>query len=258
MNAAARSVRLPEQAARLLALLRARRPRVHALTNSAAQVLTANLVLAAGAIPSLTHAADEVEAFAARADALLVNLGTLDPERRAAMPRAVAAAKRAGRVVVLDPVKVDASPSRRDFARALLAAAPDILRCNEGEFAALFERAPEDSALADVARAHGLVIALTGEIDRVADGTRLLRVANGHAMMVRTTAMGCAGTALVAAFAALEPDRALAAAAALMAIGVAGEIAAARAPGIGTYPLHLLDALDTLDEASLARHGRTA
>lgn len=250
------AARLPAHTARLLARLRERPVRVHAITNAAAQVLTANLLLAAGAIPSLTHAADEVEAFAARADALLVNLGTLDPERREAMPRAIAAAKRAGRVVVLDPVKVDASPPRRDFARALLEKRPDILRCNAGEFAALFGREPDDEALAEIARATGAMVALTGEIDRITDGARFFRIANGHPMMTRTTAMGCAGTALVAALSAIEPDRALAAACALLAIGVAGEIAAQTAPGIGTYPLHVLDALDALDAGSLEERGR--
>lgn len=250
------AARLSAHTARLLARLREQPVRVHAITNAAAQTLTANLLLAASAIPSLTHSADEVEAFAARADALVVNLGTLDPERRAAMPRAMAAAKRAGRVVVLDPVKVDASPVRRDVARTLLDARPDVLRCNAGEFAALFGREPDDAALAETARATGAVVALTGAIDRIADGERVFRVANGHPMMTRTTAMGCAGTALVAAFSAIEPDRARAAACALLAIGVAGEIAAETAPGIGTYPLHVLDALDALDAASLEERGR--
>ncbi len=93
----------PEQAASLLARLRERAElgetpvRVHAITNAAAQVLTANLLLAAGAIPSLTTAPDEATAFTGRAGALLVNLGTLDQDRRAAIPWAIASARAGGK-----------------------------------------------------------------------------------------------------------------------------------------------------------------
>src|SRR5918994_350472 len=178
---------LPSGAARLLTHLRAERTRVHAITNAAAQVLTANLLLAAGGTPSLTTAPDEVADFARRAGALLVNLGTLDRDRRAAIPEAIAAARGAGRPWVLDPVFVDASPPRLAFARA-----------------------------------NGTVLAVTGAADVVTDGRRELAVANGHPLMSRVTAMGCAGGALAAAFAALEPDAFQAAAAALLVIGVAG------------------------------------
>src|SRR3954462_6595132 len=86
----------PDRAAGLIELLRERRTRVHAITNAAAQVLTANVLLAAGGTPSLTIAPDEITAFAARADALLVNLGTLDADRRGGAPPAGAAGGGAG------------------------------------------------------------------------------------------------------------------------------------------------------------------
>ncbi|HEU4519897.1 MAG TPA: hydroxyethylthiazole kinase, partial [Microvirga sp.] len=68
---------LPRLAAHLMDRLRREGTRVHAITNTAAQAFTANLLLAAGAAPSLTTAPDEAQAFTARAGALLVNLGTL-------------------------------------------------------------------------------------------------------------------------------------------------------------------------------------
>src|SRR3981189_1509578 len=83
---------LPLVSADILARIRARRPRVHCITNAVAQNFTANMLLAAGAVPSMTIASDEIADFVARADALLVNLGTLDPERRGAIQIAIAAA----------------------------------------------------------------------------------------------------------------------------------------------------------------------
>ena len=127
----------PAITAELLSRLRRESTRVHAITNAAAQVLTANLILAAGGTPSLTIAPEEITAFTSRADALLVNLGTLDGDRRAAIPWGIAAAKAQGKPWVLDPVFVDASPPRLELARLCLAGTPCVLRCNRAEFAAL-------------------------------------------------------------------------------------------------------------------------
>src|ERR1700755_2523980 len=81
---------LPVITAEILKRVRARRPRVHCITNAVAQTFTANILLAAGAVPSMTIAQKEVRAFAARADALLVNLGTFDPDRQKAARAAIA------------------------------------------------------------------------------------------------------------------------------------------------------------------------
>jgi hydroxyethylthiazole kinase len=242
-----RSLDVPAAAGRLILRLREEHVRVHAITNAAAQVLTANLLLAAGGVPSLTTAADEVPAFVTRAAALLVNLGTLDGERRAAIPWAIATARAAQKPWVLDPVFVDASPGRRDLARLCLTGHPAVLRCNGPEFTALAEREPSPDAVREYAASLQSVVALTGPVDHVTDGARSVLIENGHALMARTTAMGCAATALVAAFAALAPEDPLAAAAsALLVVGIAGEIAGETAQGPGTFPAALLDALDAL------------
>jgi hydroxyethylthiazole kinase len=249
---------LPRDAARLLARLRAEGTRVHAITNAAAQVLTANLLLAAGGTPSLTVAPDEVSAFTRRAGALLVNLGTLDADRRAAIPWAIATARAAGSPWVLDPVFADTSPSRLDLARLALAGGPAILRCNGAEFAAIAGEASSPGAIAAFGRAHGTVVAVTGPTDEITDGNRRIALSNGHSMMSRVTAMGCAGGALAAAFAALEPDALQAAAAALLVLDVAGEIGGERAEGPGSFPAAFLDALHALDEGAIVARARVS
>jgi len=40
---------------------------------------------------------------------------------------------------------------------------------------------------------------LTGATDLVADGERLVTIGNGHALMAKVTALGCAESALIAA-----------------------------------------------------------
>jgi hydroxyethylthiazole kinase len=70
-------------------------------------------------------------------------------------------------------------------------------------------------------------------------------------MMSRITALGCAASALVGAFAAVESDRLKATAAALAVLGVAGERAASDSTGPGTLRLRILDELHTMDERAI-------
>jgi hydroxyethylthiazole kinase len=250
--------KLPEIAADILMRLRARSPRVHCITNAVAQTFTANTLLAAGAVPSMTLAADEIGAFVQRADALLVNLGTFDQERRAATAAALEVAAERRIPWVLDPVFIDRSQPRAVYAASLVAQNPDAIRLNAAEFAALAEAEPEDAALSAYALDTLAVVALTGTVDRIADGARAARIENGHPLMARVTAMGCAASALVAAFLSVESDAFAAVASALLCFGVAGGLAGERAEGPGSFPAALLDALYALDRQKLEEKAHVA
>jgi hydroxyethylthiazole kinase len=247
---------LPALTADVLDRLRQRRPRVHCITNAVAQAFTANLLLAAGAVPSMTIAPDEVAHFVAGADALLVNLGTFDAERRQAGGIAIEAAVGKGLPWVLDPVFVDRSQPRAAYARELVGKGPRSIRLNRGEFLALAGIEPEAVTLLRYARDQRITIGLTGATDRVTDGARLVTIANGHPLMSRVTAMGCAGSALVAACLAVADDAFTATAAALIMLGVAGEIAAEGARGPGTLAAAIIDALYNLDRDELCARAR--
>lgn len=242
---------LADIAADVLARIRDRAPRVHCITNSVAQQYTANMLLAAGAVPSMTIAREEIAAFVAGADALLVNLGTFDAERRAAIDVALRAMGEGGMPWALDPVFIDRSPARAQFARELVARKPAVVRLNTSEFEALGNADVAGEAAPRFAKAHGVVVALTGSVDVVSDGARRAAIANGDPLMRLVTAMGCAGSALVAAALAVEPDAFLATAGALIAFGVAGEVAASTARGPGTFAAAIIDALHALDRATL-------
>src|ERR1043166_933300 len=158
--------KLPELAGDILMRLRARSPRVHCITNAVAQTFTANTLLAAGAVPSMTLSADEIGAFVARADALLINLGTFDAERRDATAAALEVAGEEGVPWVLDPVFIDRSEPRAAYARSLITQKPRAIRLNSAEFTALSGAEPDDEALARYALETLAVVALTGTVDR--------------------------------------------------------------------------------------------
>jgi len=250
------SSELPHITSEILSRLRERRPRVHCITNSVAQTFTANVLLAAGAIPSMTLSADEIGAFVARADALLVNLGTFDEERRHATATALEVAGEEGVPWVLDPVFIDRSEPRAIYAKSLVAQRPRAARLNRAEFVALSGGDPDDGALMRYALETLAVIAVTGAVDEITDGAQQVSIENGHPLMARVTAMGCAASALVGAFLAVESDPLVATAAALLAFGVAGEVAGAEARGPGSFAVGIVDALYVLDRDTLIGKAR--
>lgn len=244
--------------------LRERVPLVQSITNYVSMDVTANALLAIGAAPAMVHAAEEVEEFVGIAHALVINIGTLSPPWVEAMRLAADRAAELGKPWVLDPVGAGATRYRTGTARELAERRPTIIRGNASEILAVAGAANAtrgvDSAHASsdavesaraLARQLGCVVAVTGAVDYVTDGARTLSVANGHPLMTRVTALGCSATAIVAAFAAVHADPLVATAAALAALGVAGEIAARDSTGPGTFRWKLLDALYLLDEGAM-------
>lgn len=230
------------QVASILARVAERRPRVHCLTNTVAQNVTANMLLAFGAVPSMASHPEEVAAVAAGAGAILINLGTISPEGERAIPKLLAVARDRGIPLVLDPVFVELSSIRLQLAEDVMRLPGVIVRGNATEMAAL---SPVMSG------ANGVLRVTTGKVDRIEGDGRVVTVSHGHELMTKVTGLGCASSALIAACLAVETDPAIAAAAALTAYGIAGEIAAERAAGPGSFAMHLIDALAGLDEAAL-------
>jgi hydroxyethylthiazole kinase len=247
-----------QAAADILMRLRARAPRIHCITNAVAQNFTANVLLAAGAVPSMTLSPEEIGPFVASAQGLLVNLGTFDRERRQATMIAIDSAAAHKLPWVLDPVFVDRIPPRAAFARELIGRGPTVLRLNHAEFSVLSGEAPSRDAAVAFARTSGVVVALSGETDLVTDGERIAAVSNGHPLMAKVTAMGCAGSALVAACLSIEPDAYQATSAALLMIGVAGEIAAEKSAGPGSFAATIIDTLYGLDRAALVARAKVS
>ena len=250
-----------------LRLIRERKPLVHNITNFVVMNETANATLALGALPVMAHAAEEVEEMARLASALVLNIGTLAPAWVESMLRAGAATTAP---VVLDPVGAGATTYRTETAHRILEAVEvTVLRGNAGEVATLVGAHAEVRGVesivagldpAELARTAaqrlGVVASVTGPVDHVSDGERVLTVANGHELLSTVTGTGCMSSALTGCFLAAKPTEPLEAAAeALAAFGVAAEDAARDAGGPGTFHALLYDALAALDPATL--DGRT-
>jgi hydroxyethylthiazole kinase len=246
--------------------LRERKPLVHQITNYVVMNETANATLSLGALPVMAHAREEVEEMVGLAGALVINIGTLSPHWVDAMLAAGRKANAAGAPVVLDPVGAGATTYRTETAKRILDEVDvAVLRGNQGEVATLvgveaevrgvesIGVGSEPAELArEAARSLGVVASVTGAVDHVSDGQRVVAVANGHELLGAVSGTGCMSTAITGCFLAAKRDAPLEAAAeALAAFGVAGEDAAREAKGPGSFHVGLYDALAALDPETL-------
>jgi hydroxyethylthiazole kinase len=251
-----------------LAVMREQKPLVHQITNYVVMNETANATLALGALPVMAHAGEEVEEMARIASSLVLNIGTLSAHWVEAMLLAGGAATARQIPIVLDPVGAGATDYRTATAHRILGLVDvTVLRGNAGEIATLVGAQAEVRGVESIgagmepaelaraaARSLGLIASVTGPVDHVSDGERVLAVSNGHALLATVTGTGCMSSAITGCFLAARPGEPLeAAAAALAAFGVAAEDAARGAEGPGTFHARLYDALyaldpDTLDE----------
>ena len=256
--------------AAVLENLRKNNPLILSLTNNVVQNITANMLLAVGAAPVMLNDATECEQLlGACANGLLVNVGTLSLPQTELMRGAVDAAHAAGLPWVLDPVAVGLLRFRTEFCHELLAMRPTLIRGNASEIMALAGEAAggrgtdttEESSAAvqsarKLAQQCGCTVLVTGPVDYVTDGERVLALGNGAPLMTRVTGVGCAMGALAAACVASAPDAFTGAAACAAILGIAGERAAACCPRPGSFAGALLDELDTLTPAEVAEFTR--
>ena len=264
----------PIDAAALWADLQAVRqhsPLVHSITNFVVMNYNANALLAVGASPVMAHAKEEVVDMVGIAQALVLNIGTLEPDWIESMRLALQAARARGVPVVLDPVGAGATPYRNAaIAELLRSGAPSVVRGNGSEVMSVaglaaatrgVDSAASSGEALDAARALArdlqAVVCISGADDHVVDaGGRWAQLSNGHPWMTKITGVGCSASAIVGAFCAVQPDRWRATLAAMAVLGVVGELAAERTQaagaGVGRMQIELLDGLQLLDEAGFS------
>ncbi len=272
---------------KILNAVRANVPLVHCITNYVTVNDCANILLACGASPIMADDAAEVEEITSLCAALVLNIGTLNTGTMESMRKAGRRASELGRPIVLDPVGAGASKLRTDAAlRLIREARPAVLRGNMSEIKAVaqalgctdahdknsvgttgVDAAPADrvtqgnlgAAVAfaqTLSRKTGAVVSVTGALDIVTDAGKAYIIRNGTPMMSKVTGTGCMLSCVTGAFCAANPGRILdAAAAAVAAMGVCGELAQrmlAGEDGTATYRTRIIDFMSRLDEAILA------
>ncbi|WP_343208565.1 hydroxyethylthiazole kinase [Anaerolentibacter hominis] len=256
--------------------VRKQAPLVHNITNYVTVNDVANILLACGGSPIMADEAGEAEEITSICGGLNINIGTLNRRTIDAMLLAGKKANELGHVVLLDPVGAGASRLRTETALTLMKEIRfDVIRGNISEIKTLAQGSGSTKGVdADVADAVtednlpeaiafvkrlaakiGCILAVTGAIDLVSDGKTCYVIRNGRPEMGRITGTGCQLSGLMTAFLAASRDRKLeAAAAAVCAMGLAGEIGFARmqeGDGNAAYRNRIIDAIYHMDGAEL-------
>lgn len=262
------------------------------VTNYVAMTPSANALLAIGASPIMVVEPSEVEEIVEKSAALVLNIGCLESTQIEVMKLAAARASELDIPWVLDPAGVGMSWLRTDTALQLIRKfKPAVIRANASEIAALASALIDDhetkamqevgfvsngvdssmdskSALEyakNLAKFTGSIVSLSGEVDYITDGVKIVSLSNGSPLMPRVTAMGCIASAVTAAFLSVacyseenkRTDYFQAAVNAMALMGVAGEKAhelcdRSSTAGTGSFFVNFLDVLSGFDAAELA------
>ena len=258
-------------------------PLVHNITNYVTVNDVANILLACGGSPIMSDEPEDVEDITSICGGLNINIGTLNQRSIQAMFRAGEKAASLGHVLLLDPVGAGASALRTNTAVELMEKLPfTVIRGNISEIKTLALGSGKtrgvdadvsdavsdgnlDAAVAfvkDFARRCHAIVAVTGAIDLVSDADRCFVIRNGRPEMGKITGTGCQLSGMMTAFVAANPDRRLeAAAAAVCAMGLAGEIGwsrMAQGDGNSTYRNRIIDAIYNMDGAALDKGAKYA
>lgn len=249
-------------------LLRKTMPLIHNITNYVTVNDVANILLACGGSPIMSDEAEDVEDITSICNGLNINIGTLHKSSIEGMLRAGKKANDLHHPILLDPVGAGASKFRTETALRLMQELNlAVIRGNISEIKTLALGSGTTKGVdADVSDAvteenleqaiefvkafskkTGAIIAVTGRIDLVTDGNRCYVIRNGRPEMGKITGTGCQLSGMMTAFITANPNEMLeAAAAAVCAMGLAGEIGWSRmqtGDGNATYRNRIIDAI---------------
>lgn len=253
-----------QQIKALFSLIRAKKPLLHHITNHVTIQDCANIALAAGGSPVMADGIAEVEEMVSKANALVLNLGTLNAGSMKAMVLAGRKANEKDTPVIFDPVGAGATHFRSEMAARLLDKVKiDVIRGNHSEVASLLDARIETKGVDSgevaeeihstafrAAEKFNCIVAISGKTDAVASGTHCCLIQNGHEMLARITGTGCTTATLIAAFAGITKNYYHAAIAGTSTMGICGEMAAeslAVNEGLATFRIRLWDRLSLMD-----------
>ena len=265
---------ITSDAAELINIIRDKKPLIHNITNYVTVNDCANVVLAIGASPIMADDIEEAAEITSISSALVINIGTLNHRTVESMLSSGKKANELGIPVVFDPVGAGASSLRNRTTETILSEVKiSVLRGNVSEISFIaglgsntkgVDASDKDSnkegaaVAASVARKLGCVVAITGAVDIISDGERIVKISNGHKMLSNVTGTGCMTTALVGAFCGASTDNFTAAVGGVVSMGIAGEIAYEKAgdAGTGSFHIAIIDAISKLTKNNISERAK--
>lgn len=251
---------IKEQLREAFEALQNKRALIHHITNYVTVNDCANVVLAIGASPIMADELSEVEEMVGICDALVLNIGTANQRTIASMLKAGKAANAKGIPIVLDPVGVGATAFRRQSVAKLMDTISfSVIRGNMAEIKTIagleaksagvdsLEEESDGAKIAlNLAKKLGCVIAITGKIDVVSDGTLCYTLQNGDMALTQVTGTGCMSTSLIGSFIGASNNAFASALAGILTMSISGELAE-KSKGIGSFHTSLINRIGQMD-----------
>ncbi|SMB88000.1 hydroxyethylthiazole kinase [Desulfonispora thiosulfatigenes DSM 11270] len=262
-----------QKTTKLLIDVREKSPLVHHITNYVTVNDCANIVLALGGSPVMADDEKEVKEMTSLARALVLNIGTLNTRTIDSMIIAGKTAKERNIPIILDPVGVGATKLRTQTAKQLLAEVnPTIIRGNMSEIKILagidgnikgvdsMDDMQNGKEIAlELSHKLNAIVAITGKIDIISNGTNTTFIANGHKLLSQVTGTGCMCSSLVGTYAGVTEDYYSAAIAGILSMGLAGEKSfnsLKDSEGVGTFRMRIFDNIYNLTPEILEGEGK--
>lgn len=179
---------------------------IHAITNYVSIYNVAAIIKAAGAYPIMADDYNESASITKNADALYINLGMLNENKKIAMKNSIRAANEKGIPIVVDPVGIGASEDRREFFFEILEEIKSgVVKANLSEILSIYNdekshgvdnehEMSEDEkigVLQKLSKKYGIIFLMTGETNIAANGDEFVRVSGGSEMLKNVVGSGC-------------------------------------------------------------------
>ncbi|MDT8718780.1 hydroxyethylthiazole kinase [Clostridium sp. 19966] len=246
------------------------KPLIHCITNPISINDCANVVLAVGGKPIMAEHPLEVAEITAASKALAVNLGNITDVRMKSMLISGETANKNSIPHIIDLVGAGCSKLRLDYAKQYIEKChPNIIKGNMSEIKALCnikntakgidvgqsdivteENISETiSMLKALSLKTGSIVAVTGILDVITNGTYTYIIRNGCEMLSMITGTGCMLTALTASYIS-SGDLLNGAVLATALMGICGELSE-NAKGTASFRTELIDNIFSISDDTL-------
>ncbi|MGL4367855.1 MAG: hydroxyethylthiazole kinase [Brevinemataceae bacterium] len=231
------------------------KPLILNLVNYVSMQWIADILLALGASPVMSMNYEDSLELLENADALNINIGTLDPYFNTLTTR-IAIRNNKNKPTILDPAGAGASSLRTNTVISLLPLV-NVLRGNGSEILSLdsstrntkgvdssIPASKACSTATAVAQKYNITVTISGAEDFIINNKYISSIECGHPIMSQITGMGCVLSAVTAAFCAVEHDFFIASQLAAVYVGCCGELAAQQS-SLGTFKNYFIDQIHT-------------
>lgn len=247
--------------------VKSKKPLIHCITNPISINDCANIVLAVGAKPIMAEHPLEVAEITSVSKSLGVNLGNITDIRMESMLISGKTAFEKKIPQVIDLVGVGCSKLRLDYAKKFISEChPSVIKGNMSEIKAICgiksnakgidvgaddvvtEKNSDESIemLKSLSLQTGSVIAVTGVLDIITNGTHTYLIKNGCEMLSMVTGTGCMLTALIASYIS-SGDILKGTVLAIVLMGICGEISQ-HVKGTGSFRTELIDNIFSISD----------